>query len=209
MAGEDLIPFLKKNTPDIILMDINLKGEMDGISAVQHMQRHYDIPVVYMTANTDDHSFSLAKATNPFAFIEKPFRVRRLLRTFELLIQQVLASKEKALVEAPSSFLLKDRIFIKDKDKMVKIFLKDIFYIEAERAYCQIITAEKTFLLATPLGNLEKSIGADFLMRVHRSYIINLTQINELKENYVYIHQKYIPVSRSYWNEFMRRIKVI
>ena len=60
--GEDLMPFLNKHAPDIILMDINLKGEMDGVSSVRRMQQHYDIPVVYMTANTDDHSFSLAKA---------------------------------------------------------------------------------------------------------------------------------------------------
>ena len=81
MEGEEVMPFLDKEVPDIILMDIMLKGRLDGINTVHALKKHYDIPIIYLTANTDDHSFELAKATQPFAFIEKPFKKKALKRS--------------------------------------------------------------------------------------------------------------------------------
>lgn len=89
--GESVLPFLENTLPDIVLLDIQLAGAMDGIETVREIQKQYAIPVVYMTARTDDRSFAQARATRPFAFIEKPFKVRSLLRTFELLMEQIKA----------------------------------------------------------------------------------------------------------------------
>ncbi len=207
--GEAVLPFLQETLPDIILMDIMLAGELDGISTVRQINEKYDLPIIYMTANTDDESFELAKATKPFAFIEKPFKIRSLIRAIELLIEHLLEKGQFSKVKEAPTFFLKDRIFVKDKDKMVRIYLKDILYIEAERAYSRIITAEKFYLMTIPLRSLEEKIPADFLMRVHRSFIINLTHIEGLQDNYVYLHKNYIPVSRSYWDEFTRRVNII
>ncbi|MCB0854126.1 MAG: response regulator, partial [Bacteroidetes bacterium] len=74
MEGEQVLPFLEKEVPDIILMDIMLKGKLDGVSTVHLIRKDYTIPIIYLTANTDDQSFEMAKATKPFAFIEKPFK---------------------------------------------------------------------------------------------------------------------------------------
>lgn len=209
MEGESVIPFLKKTIPDIILMDINLKGEMDGIETVRLIKKKYAIPIIYMTANTDDQSFEMAKATKPFAFIEKPFKVRNLVRTFELLIEQIIHGENDQQKEDISSFMLKNSIFIKDKDKMVKILIKDILYIEAERAYSRIRTNDKEYLISTSLKTLEEKIAADYLMRVHRSYVINLHHIEEIQDNYVHIQQNYIPISRSYWDNFINKVNII
>ena len=81
MEGEQVLPFLDSEVPDIILMDIMLKGKLDGISTVHLIRKHYKIPIIYLTANIDDQSFDLAKATQPFAFIEKPFKKKMLKRT--------------------------------------------------------------------------------------------------------------------------------
>jgi DNA-binding LytR/AlgR family response regulator len=162
-----------------------------------------------MTAYTDDRSFAQARATRPFAFIEKPFKVRSLLRTFELLMEQIADGEAEDAQEEEVSFMLKNSIFIKDKDKMVKILIEDILYIEAERAYSRIHTKGKEYLLATSLKTLEEKIAADYLMRVHRSFIINFHHIQEIKDNYVRIEQKAIPVSCSYWEVFIRKVKII
>ena len=209
MEGEAALDFLKQEKPDIILMDIHLKGKLDGVETVQEFQKTLDIPLVYMTANTDDASFERAKATQPFAFIEKPFKKRTLIRTIDLLIEQLLSKKATEDEKEIDSFVLNDRIFVREKNKMVKIKLTDILYMEAERAYSRIITPEKEFVLSLPLRSLEEKISAEFLMRVHRSYVVNLNHVDEMQDNYIQIHQKYIPVSRSYWEEFLRRVKVI
>lgn len=105
--------------------------------------------------------------------------------------------------------ILSDRIFVRDKERMVKLFLKDILYLEAERNYCRIHPIEKEYLLSSPLKSIEEKIETSYLMRVHRSYVINLTQINEVAENHLVIRKKAIPVSKSYKEDFLRRIRLL
>lgn len=76
-TGEEVLPFLQEELVDIILMDISLKGKLDGVQTVHLVKANYDTPVIFLTANTDDRSFELAKATKPFAFVEKPFKPKR------------------------------------------------------------------------------------------------------------------------------------
>lgn len=206
MEGEKVVPFLEKELPDIILMDIMLQGTLNGIEVVQLINKIYDIPVIYLTANTDDHSFELAKATQPFAFIEKPFKRKVLIRTLELLIERIAKERATAVEE---SFLLNDRIFLREGNKMVKVHLEDILFIEAERAYCRIKTEGKTFLLTSSLNGLAPKLPPTYFMRIHRSYIVNLQKIDSIEDNFVKIKNENIPVSRSYWKAFLNRVNVI
>lgn len=72
-SGEGAIKKVEKDSPDLILMDIVLKGEMDGIEAANHIRNHYDIPVVYLTAYADEKTLNRAKMSAPYGFIVKPF----------------------------------------------------------------------------------------------------------------------------------------
>src|SRR6478735_1532119 len=67
--GEDAILHVKENKPDIILLDINLKGELDGIETACRVREFADIPIIYLTANSDEITFNRAKPTKPSAFI--------------------------------------------------------------------------------------------------------------------------------------------
>uniref|UniRef100_UPI0040478FBF response regulator n=1 Tax=Mariniflexile sp. TaxID=1979402 RepID=UPI0040478FBF len=69
---------------DILLLDINLKGKIDGIETAQIMQKTYNIPIIYLTANADEAHFNRAKSTNPYAFISKPFKKLDLERAIEI-----------------------------------------------------------------------------------------------------------------------------
>ena len=72
--GEEALLHIRQNQPDIVLLDIQLKGKLDGIETAQVMQIDYDIPIIYLTANADDDNFNRAKSTHPYAFISKPFK---------------------------------------------------------------------------------------------------------------------------------------
>ncbi|MEZ4920435.1 MAG: LytTR family transcriptional regulator DNA-binding domain-containing protein [Saprospiraceae bacterium] len=206
IEGEQVIPFLEKEIPDIILMDIMLKGKLDGIDTVHLVKKDHDIPIIFLTANTDDRSFELAKATKPFAFIEKPFKKKILKRTVELLIEQL--SVEQAT--ETDSFILKDRIFVREKNNvMVKIDLEDITYIEADRAYSTIYTPDKSTVITSSLSGLEQKLSSPYLMRVHRSFIVNLHKVESFEENMLTIGSKRITVSRSYWKEFLKKVNII
>jgi CheY-like chemotaxis protein len=94
-SGEEAILKAKENKPDLILMDINLKGEMDGFEAASKIHSFSDIPVIYLTAFSDAKTLERAKITEPYAYIMKPFKDRELQKNLEIAFNnQSRKSKE-------------------------------------------------------------------------------------------------------------------
>lgn len=87
--GEEALVYAENNTPDMLLLDINLKGSMDGIETARAIQALKDIPLIYLTANADEATFAKAKQTRPKAFMTKPFNKLDLQRTIELVADQL------------------------------------------------------------------------------------------------------------------------
>jgi len=85
-SGEKAIKEVEKNNPDLVLMDIVLKGEMDGIEVAEQIRSRFDIPVVYLTAHSDDKFIERAKITEPFGYIIKPFKKRELQINIEIAL---------------------------------------------------------------------------------------------------------------------------
>ena len=100
--GEDAIEQAGDLHPDLILMDIQLAGEIDGIQAADKIRDLYDVPVVYLTAYADDNTLERAKITEPFGYVLKPFEERELVSTIEMalykhVIEQKLKNNERWL----------------------------------------------------------------------------------------------------------------
>jgi two-component system cell cycle sensor histidine kinase/response regulator CckA len=91
--GEDAIQKAVDLQPDLVLMDIQLKGEMDGIEAAQHIQTQLDIPVIYLTAYTDQVTLKRAKITEPFGYLLKPFEERELHTNIEMALYKQRTEK--------------------------------------------------------------------------------------------------------------------
>ncbi|MBV5339594.1 MAG: diguanylate cyclase [Deltaproteobacteria bacterium] len=85
-TGEEVIENVKESMPDIILMDITLGGKIDGISAVQKVHAQTDIPVIYITANSDNEVFERAKQTDPYAYLIKPYEIYQLQNAIEIAL---------------------------------------------------------------------------------------------------------------------------
>lgn len=210
--AEDALAHVAENAPDIALLDIHLKGKMDGIELAQALQKERELPIIFLTANADDATFNRAKMTKPYAFISKPFKKLDLQRAIELTISRMADNQAVVIEETHSDeapFILSDRIFVRHKDSMVKIFLEDIFYIEADRNYCRIFTRNKEYLLAITLKIMEEKLPTQHFIRVHRSFIVNLAQIDEVAESHVIIARKAIPLSKSLREELLKRIQTI
>lgn len=217
--GEEVILHCQQAPPDLLLLDINLKGSIDGIETATQLQAAgIHIPIIYLTANADESTFERAKHTHPHAFISKPYKKLDLQRAIELAIgrmaidqKTVTESVEKTISEASEAapYTLTDRIFVRHKNRMVKLFLNDILYIEAERSYCRIQTIDTEYLLSMPLRVFAEKLEGGQFFRIHRSYIVSLPQIDEVGETHVIISKKLIPIGKSYKEAFSQRIKLI
>jgi PAS domain S-box-containing protein len=85
-SGSGAIKESEKNHPDLILMDIKLEGDMDGIEAAEQIRSRYDIPIVYLTAYADEEILQRAKITEPYGYIVKPFEERELQANIEIAL---------------------------------------------------------------------------------------------------------------------------
>jgi DNA-binding LytR/AlgR family response regulator len=211
--GEEAILHLKENNVDIVLLDINLKGKLDGIETAIQIQKNSNIPIIYLTANADEATFNRAKTTKPAAFISKPFKQLDLQRAIELTICRLaeieVFPQTKNNINDEQHFILSDRIFVKYRDKMIKIMISDIFYIEADRNYSRIFTKNTEYLLTITLKTIEEKLSVDHFVRIHRSYIVNITHIEEVGESYVIIAQKPIPLSAGLKENLLERIQTL
>jgi DNA-binding LytR/AlgR family response regulator len=210
--AEEALNFIKKHQPDILLLDINLKEGIDGIEMAHEMQKLFSIPIIYLTADSENTHFERAKATNPYAFIIKPFEKIDLLHAIELVINHIkcnLVAESSTISSQGSSFILSDCIFVRHHEKMVKICIKNILYVEAERNYCRIHCKDKEYLLVITLKDLAKKLPSKHFIRIHRSFIVNLSHIDELAISHLVIAKKAIPISKTSKEELYSRLRTI
>ncbi|WP_075349751.1 hybrid sensor histidine kinase/response regulator [Algoriphagus marinus] len=93
-SGEKALELLTQNHADIVMMDINLAGELDGIKTTEIINEKYDIPVVYLSASSDAETLNKVVGTNPSAYVIKPFNIRELNMVIELAIFKDRKEKE-------------------------------------------------------------------------------------------------------------------
>ncbi|RJP21565.1 MAG: PAS domain S-box protein [Candidatus Abyssobacteria bacterium SURF_5] len=85
-TGKEAISMARETRPDLILMDIMLQGDVDGVTAAEDIRTRFDIPVIYLTAYADEHTLQRAKKTEPFGYIVKPFQERELHITIDMAL---------------------------------------------------------------------------------------------------------------------------
>ena len=112
-TAEDAIKIAGDARPDLILMDIRIQGEKDGIAAAEEITAQYHIPIIYLTAHADEKTFKRAMKTQPYGYLIKPFRDRELHSTIEIALykhrllqqrdetEQVAADEGSSPVTAP------------------------------------------------------------------------------------------------------------
>lgn len=94
-SGEEALQKATEMHPDLVLMDIRLKGEIDGVEAAHQIQARFSIPVVYLTAHADKDTLQRAKVTEPFGYILKPFEERELYTIIEVALYKHKVEKDR------------------------------------------------------------------------------------------------------------------
>ena len=122
-TGEDAITLAETLQPDLVLMDVMLKGEMDGIEAARHIRERFDIPVIFVTAYADQATLQRAKLIGPFGYILKPFEEHDLLTNIEMALYKHQMDKRLKESEQWFSATLRsigDAVIATDADGRVK-----------------------------------------------------------------------------------------
>ncbi len=216
--GKDAIDKITETAPDLILMDIMIKGNMTGIEVSERIKEKMNIPVIFLTAYADESTLSRAKITEPYGYILKPFKEIDLHSTIEMAVykhqRDAELLKERdflySLVESKDE-KVKDMLFVKSNSRLIKVQLKDIFFIEALKDYVIINTEFARYTVHTTMKELEKKVGNAEFARVHRSFIARLDKIQSIDTQNVILEneKKIIPVGSSYREELMKKLNLL
>lgn len=178
---------------DIVLEDVQIIGEADGIEVAAYICEHRDAHIVFVTSFSDDVTIKRIRAANPSGYIVKPYKKEDIKTTLGLL--SPLVSKQTT-----PSIKLKD-ILVKDGLEYVKIPVDSIHYLEAADNYCEVHTEEKRYLLSLTLKATLDKLPNSVFKRCHRSYAINLHKIDRVGPSYIIVNGKEIPFNDTFKKE--------
>ena len=207
--GHEALDSIAKLKPDLALLDIELKrSKLNGIQVAEEIMKKKPIPFIFVTAFPDDSVFNQAKATQPAAYITKPFKTFDLIHAIELAMDNFhnTANPENAAENNEPS----ETIFIKDRDRYHKIEVADILWIEADKGWTNIITVEKKHTLSGSLSEMEKKFSHPKIERVHRSFFVNTERIDSFdKPARIFVGDKEIPVGKNYRKDFFNKFSLL
>jgi DNA-binding LytR/AlgR family response regulator len=217
-SGEKALELLEEVTPDIVLMDIMLKGKMNGIETAQIVKDKYAIPVIYLTAYAEEATLNLAKVTEPYGYILKPFKEIDLHTSIEMALYK--HKKDREIEQNRdmlySLFMNKEKegddfIFIKSNNKLVKLEMNEIYFIEALKDYVVINTNDTRYTIHSTMKDIEVKLGTEDFIRVHRSFIVRLDKITSIDFPNLQLgnDRKLIPIGGSYREELTNHIKTL
>jgi CheY-like chemotaxis protein len=186
-TGAKAIEAVEKELPDLVLMDINLKGEMTGIEAAKIITQKHDVPIIYLTANADIDTVNKAKVALPYGYIIKPFTDKDLQTNIEIAIFKFENDlKNKMESEQFNTFFdLKDhgknQIIIHGEQGLEKININDVYFIEnaGEKSVIHLLEDEivtnKSFIEI--IGLFPKK----YFVQVSNYFVINTLKVFAVK----------------------------
>jgi two-component system, LytTR family, response regulator len=195
-AALDALAFLKTNRVDLIFLDINL-GEMSGIQLLETSAVKSQVILTTAYQEYALQAFDLKVAD----YLLKPFTFERFVQAVDRVAGSSLP--KKAAAHAPTNF-----IFVKTENRLEKVFLREIIFIEGMRDYRRIHTATgKRIMTPQTFAEFERQIPPNIICRVHKSYMVALDKIDAIEKGGIRIKDQIIPISETYKERFFALIK--
>jgi two-component system LytT family response regulator len=194
----DALHFLETNIPDLILLDVQMP-ELNGIQFINILQKKKKCLIVLTTAYPE-------YAVNAFDldvvdYLLKPIVYERFIQAVSKVKEQLAA--QKSIAEPKSAA---DYFFVKSEYKMLKVYFKDVLYLEGLRDYVALHTKQCKLLTLQSMKSFEQNLPHSFV-RVHKSYIVNTDEITSVNNNKLSMGKTVIPIGAVYAKNIKGKFK--
>ncbi len=210
-SGEEAILIAAEKQPNLILMDVMLQGEIDGVTAAEQIQSSLQIPIIFLTAYTDNKTLQRVKATNPFGYIVKPFEERNLHLTIEIALQKhqydpitllpnssLFRARLNEILSQKNQASLGDVCTINESHKYQKFLKIPIFYISLDRINrIKVTLGSKNgeLVLCNIAKRLKESMtGIDMLARLEAAEFAIILKPVEQQEDAIKVAQSILDI---------------
>lgn len=211
--SEEALHMVKIMEPDLIIMDINIDGELNGVEVAERI-KDKEIPILFMTSMTDKDLYERAKKTPYVGYLIKPFDQLTMQAAIEFALNSLAQKnlKQEEYQGWNEDVVLKDSLLIKKSTSFLKLPVKDITYLQSQGNYCMIHTYDEAkHLINLSLVKIVQKLPSKSFMRVHKQYIVNLNFVKDitLGVSQINVMDTEIPVGRSYKSDLMARFDVL
>ncbi|MBN4056256.1 response regulator transcription factor [Rhodothermus sp. AH-315-K08] len=184
-----------RSKADVIFLDVEMPG-MNGLEMIEALE---DAPLVVLVTANSDHAVE-AFDVDVVDFLLKPVTYSRFLKS---------VTRVRNILETAFEVGSEDHVFVKSDGRLMKVTLAEIEWIEAQRDYVLIHTAEKDYFIHTTMKRLIDRLSGEEFVRVHRSYLVQISKIADIQNDSLVIGRKVIPIGASYRGEFLSRIRLL
>lgn len=188
----DGLAYLKVNEVDLLFLDI----KMDELTGLELLESSTIKSQVIFTTAYPEYALK-GYELNVTDYLLKPFSFNRFLQAVNKAQENLSRNIPKPNIEF---------IFIKTENRLEKIMLEEILYIEGMRDYRRVHTIDKKIMTLQNFKELEQIIPSNLVCRVHKSYMVALNKIESIERNRIKIVNQLIPISATYKNHFLERI---
>jgi DNA-binding LytR/AlgR family response regulator len=217
-TGAQALDLFQASPVDLVLCDVLIKGKWDGIETIARLLALRAVPVIYLTAVTDKPTVARALSTLPAAYLTKPATAAGLRAAIELALYKSDAqtsclppkdaeslASAKEIIAREVILHLGEHVFLKHDYKFVRITLQDIVMLEADNMYTELITTSRKYALRLKMSSVLERLHVQQLVRIHRSYAVNIHHIDTFNENEMTVAGQVVPIGRQYKDAFLQR----
>lgn len=196
-ASDSLSAINDKNV-DLMLLDIELPG-LSGIDFIKGLKKP---PLTILVTSKKEYAVE-AFECNVIDYLVKPIPVDRFFKAMERA-KDIFDNYKKNLVTSGP-----DHLFVKVSGTLIKIDTKDILWVEAMGDYISVYTSQKKHTIHSTMKSIENKLSPDKFIRVHRSYIVSIDNINSIDDNTILINKQLIPVGYVYKEKLIKQLNLL
>ncbi len=200
----EAIALIEAERPDIAILDIQLAGKKSGVDLAIKINQEYNFPFIFLSSNTDKLTLEQAKSVEPFAYLVKPFVKEELYTSIEVALYNYSKQSEKAL--NTENLVIQNALFIKENKAFIRLNFDEIVYLQSDHIYIDIyLKCGRKHSVRGSLNEYMSKLGNVFF-RSHRSYIVNLDFLQELKQSKIVLENMEIPIGQNQREELLSRL---
>ncbi len=193
--------FLEKNEVDLVLMDILIRGDLDGIDLAYQIREKYNLPIVFSTAYSGTEYLERISSEIHEGYLLKPF-------TLDSLKTAVFFGLKRHGEKSSRKRGTKGSLKITDKGYLVPVPYSEIVYLQADGLYTKVFTKAKSYLVRDILKSFEEKLPSEQFLRVHKSFLVNIDFVESFNAKKINLGEADIPIRRGLYRELMEKMNV-
>ena len=201
-SADQALLALEEHDIDVVLLDIKIKGDRDGIQLAQLIRQKSNIPFIFISSLYDKATTIRAKNAEPSAYIVKPFKDE------DIQVALNMALTKKQIAPIHESRINQLDLFIRKKNSIIPLDFNEVFYVEASDNYSIFHLSNDQHTVSQTLKFVENILVDQGYWRIHKTFLVNLRKIDRIEHSVVFINGNPLPIGKAYKKSFMERLTV-